>query len=273
MTAPQAAELISCCAVTYGHPVTRWLLGDSLHPGGLALTSRLAGLAEIGPDSTVLDVGSGRGASAVHLAKTIGCRVVGVTVEEDGVNSARELAERDGVGHRATFLMGDIQRVDLEPQSFDAILMECVLSILPDKAATLGRVRGLMKKGGRLALTDVTVSGPLPAELQGLLAVAGCVGDARSLDEYCSLVEAAGFSLEHRQDLRDTVASLLRSVNGKLTMAEIALRLGKLTLSEELLTNGKGYLATAQDLVGKGTLSYGLVLARRPGHKSVRHSE
>ena len=132
MTGPQTDELTACCAITYSHPLARWVLGDSLHPGGLTLSARLARLAEIGPESVVLDVGSGRGASAVHLAKTIGCRVVGVTLEEDGYNAARESADRNGVGDRATFLKGDIRQADLEPESFDAVLMECVLSILPD---------------------------------------------------------------------------------------------------------------------------------------------
>lgn len=35
-------DLESCCAVSYGHPLTRFLVGDSLHPGGLASTVRLA---------------------------------------------------------------------------------------------------------------------------------------------------------------------------------------------------------------------------------------
>jgi len=272
LTRPQADELTSCCVATYSHPLARWLLGDSLHPGGVVLSARLAGLAEIGQDSLVLDLGSGRGASAVHLAKTIGCRVVGVTLEEDGYNAARETADRNGVGNRATFLKGDIRQVVLEPESFDAVLLECVLSILPDKAAVLDRARGFMKPGARLALTDVTVNGPLPEELHAVLAVVGCVGDARSLIEYCSLAEGAGLHLEHSQDLPDTAASLLRDIKGKLLMAEVAAKVGKLPLDEDLLRSGKRYLALAQELVSNGTLSYGLVVARKPGRHGFEHS-
>ena len=265
MSMPKAAELISCCAATYSHPLTRWLLGDSLHPGGLALTSQLATLAGVGPASIVLDVGSGRGASAVHLAKTIGCSVIGVTVEEDGVNAARQLSERGDVADRATFLRGDILQVDLARESFDVVLMECVLSIVADKSKVLDRVQSLMKPRGRLALTDVTVSGPLPAEWRSLLAVAGCVGDARTLDQYSSMVEGAGLDVQHRQDLPDTVTSLLHDAKGKLMMAELAANLGKLAVPQELLASGKEYLSMAQEMVARGTLSYGLVVARKPG--------
>ena len=257
------ADLQSCCAITYSHPLVRWLMGDSLHPGGLALTSRLAELAQIGPDSVVLDVGSGRGASAVHLAKEKGCRVVGVTLEEDGIDAGNELAHRSGVGDMVTFLHGDIQQVELRSGSFDVAMMECVFSIMPDKIATLNRVRDCLKTGGRLALTDVTVNGPLPPELEGILATAGCVGDARSLSEYTSVVEAEGFELEYVDDLPETVISLLRDIKGKMMIAEVAIKLGKVEVNEDLLAKGKEYLAQVQGLVDQGTLSYGLVVARR----------
>ena len=65
-------DIRTCCATTYGHPFASWMLGESFHPGGLELTARLARLAGIGPETAVLDAGSGRGATAVHLAQTLG---------------------------------------------------------------------------------------------------------------------------------------------------------------------------------------------------------
>ena len=129
-----------------------------------------------------------------------------------------------------------------------------------------------MKPGARLALTDVTVNGPLPEDLRAVLAVAGCVGDARSLDEYCALMEDAGLRLEHSRDLPDTTASLLRDAKGKLLMAEVAVKLGKLPLGEDLLSSAKRYLAMVQELVRNGTLGYGLVVARKPGRDDSERS-
>ena len=259
------AEVIACCATTYSHPLARWLLGDSLHPGGLPLTTQVGQLLRISAASRVLDAGSGRGASAVHLARTIGCQVVGVTLEDDGVAAGLELARRQGVEERVTFLQADIQEVDPPTDSFDAVLMECVLSILPRKDAALQQLHRLLAPGGRLGLTDVTVSGPLPPELQGVLAVAGCVGDARPLDGYRSLIEAAGFVVEQSQDLREAATSLLRDVRGKLLMAEVASKLGKLPISADLLATGKRLLGGVEGLVQQEVLSYGLVMAHKPG--------
>jgi ubiquinone/menaquinone biosynthesis C-methylase UbiE len=154
----QEADLAACCAVSYSHPVTRWLMGDSLHPGRLALTTRLGQLANIGPDSVVLDAGSGQGTSAVHLASTTGCRVVGITLEQEGVAAGERLAEGQDLQALVSFRQGNLLEVPLETGSFDVVLMECVLSILPDKPAALYRLRGALRPGGRLAVTDVTVN-------------------------------------------------------------------------------------------------------------------
>ena len=51
--------LAACCVDVYSHPIARWLFGDSFHPGGLALTQRVARLAGVGPGPRVLDLGSG----------------------------------------------------------------------------------------------------------------------------------------------------------------------------------------------------------------------
>ena len=257
-------EVLACCTISYSHPIARWLLGDSFHPGGLELTTRLAELTGIGPASRVLDAGAGRGASAVHLAKTWGCRVVGVTLEQDGVTAGYQLAQRHQVEDRVTFIQGDIQQADLGAESFDVVLMECVLSILPRKVAALRRLHDLLGPGGRLVLTDVTVSGALPPDLQGVLAVAGCLGDARSLEEYRALLQAEGFIIDQSVDLQDVVSSFLRDIGGKLLMAEIAIKLGKLPLSNGAITEGKRILAEVQYLIQQGVLSYGLVVAQKP---------
>ena len=254
MTAP--VDVNTCCAITYSHPIVGWLLGDSLHPGGLALTTRLASAMGVETGSTVLDAGSGRGASAVHLARTVGCRVTGVTLEDDGVKAGYELARRHGVEDRLSFLQGDLQRLDMEPESFDFVVMECVLSILSDKSAALQRLHSLVRPGGRLGLTDVTVSGSLPGELQGVLATAGCVGGALSLSEYAAMAEEHGFVVERTDECEGEVSSFLRDIRGKLLIAEVAFGLGKLPI-------GDGLLAIVEEQVQLGVLGYGLLVARK----------
>ena len=264
---PHDQNLLACCAEIYGHPVARWLLGDSLHPGGLALTGKLAGLLDVGPHSRVLDLGSGRGATAVYLARTLGCPVVGVTPEASGVAAGREMAQREGVAGLAEFVQGDWGQAPLREGGFDVVLAECVLSILPDKEAALQRCHSLLGEGGRLGLSDVTVSGSLPPELDSLLANAGCLGGALALERYRHLVETAGFAVESCQDLPEVAGGFLREISGKLLMAEAAAGLGKLPLDPGVLREAKRVLSALQGAVDHGMLSYGLLVARREASK------
>ena len=63
--APEEAK--ACCAAAYSSAAARFLLGDSSHPGGAELTSRLIRALRVGPGATGVDVASGPGTSALQL--------------------------------------------------------------------------------------------------------------------------------------------------------------------------------------------------------------
>ena len=262
MIAP--ADLSACCRASYGHPIARWLLGDSLHPGGLDLTARLARLAGVGPTSSVLDAGSGRGASAVHLARKLGCRVTGVTLEEEGVATGQELAAHHGVEERVSFVQGDILDTQLLAQTFDVVLVECVLSILAPKEKAVSRLDSMLRPWGRLGITDVTVSGALEPELRGVLGTAGCVGGAMSIEGYGGLLTDAGLVLEHREDCGGAVTEFLGDIETKLLAAHLASKLGKLPVDGRVIAEAQRLLALVREHARMGTLGYGLLVATKP---------
>jgi cyclopropane fatty-acyl-phospholipid synthase-like methyltransferase len=90
------AELGGCCASAYESEAVRWLLGDELHPGGDALSRRLAHLAGVGSGSHVLDVASGRGRTARLLAAEFGAEVTGVELSAQSVAAAQAETEAAG---------------------------------------------------------------------------------------------------------------------------------------------------------------------------------
>ena len=122
----------------------------------------------------------------------------------------------------------------------------------------------LLDPRGRIGLTDVTVSDPLSPDLRGVLATAGCVGGALSMQGYCDLLEGEGMVLEHVEDCRDVAESFLGGVSKRLVMAEIAFGLGKLSFSEGLLAEGRRILGVARELAASGVLVYGMIVARKP---------
>ena len=138
------------------------------------------------------------------------------------------------------------------------------MSIFADKPSATRRLVGLLGARGRIGLTDVTVSDPLPPEISGVLATAGCVGGALSMQGYCDLLEREGMVLEHVEDCRDVAESFLGGVSKRLVMAEIAFGLGKLSFSEGLLAEGRRILGMARELAASGVLGYGMIVARKP---------
>ena len=235
-----------------------------MHPGGLELTDRLADLAGVGIDTRLLDAGCGHGSSAVHLASTRGCDVTGVTLEPAGIKAARARAASRGVRTGVRFLNADIRTLPRGIGDFDVAIMECVLSALDRKADTLERIYDVLEPGGRIALSDVTVTGELPEPLSGVIAAALCVADARSLDQYRALVTGAGFEIEHAEDVPGVASEFLDRLHKSLMMADIAVGLGKLDMQRSTIEMVRRILKSSSEVVREGKLGYCVIVAQKP---------
>lgn len=258
-----AEEVKSCCANVYASDWARLLLGDSFHPGGLALTERLGELLGLRPEFRVLDVASGRGASAIFLAKQFGCQVVGVDYGVGTVAEATRAAREAGVADLVSFRQGDAERLPFQDASFDAVVCECAYCTFPDKAAAAREFHRVLRPGGTVGLSDLTRGGELPLELQTLLAWVACLGDARPVEEYVAYLEASGFARFSIEPRDQALAELVRDVRAKLLGAELMSKLGKLTLPVGDLDQAKQMARAAATAVEQGRLGYALLLAVR----------
>ena len=115
-------DLKSCCARLYESDFVRLLLGESFHPGGLKLTSRLGEIVGLRPGSKLLDVASGKGTSAFHLASLFSCDVVGLDYGWENVNQATEAAAMRSLSGHVRFQYGDSENLPFDDKSFDAII-------------------------------------------------------------------------------------------------------------------------------------------------------
>jgi ubiquinone/menaquinone biosynthesis C-methylase UbiE len=215
----------SCCATLYASDWVHLLLGESLHPGGLALTDHLARAIGLRSGQRALDVASGRGVSAIHLAQTLRCSVLGVDYSRENVASARRAASQDGVSHLVRFLVGDAERLPVDDHAFDAVIAECAFCTFPDKPAASAEFARVLRPGGRVGFVDLVRSGPLPAELSSLAAWVACIGDARPLDEYLALLEAAGLRIDRVERHDRALVELVETVRTRLLAMQVAARL------------------------------------------------
>lgn len=250
-----------CCAAFYGSDMARLLLGDSFHPGGTALTRHLGELLHLGPSSLVLDVASGRGTSAFHLAESFGCRVVGVDLSEENIRIASEEATRRGISDRVSFHVGDAERLPFDDGAFDAIVCECAFCTFPEKQAAAGEFIRVLKPGGQLGLSDLTRTDELIPELDGLLAWIACIGDALPVDRYAQLLRTAGFHIETIEDHSEALNQMVRQIQGKLLGAEIMTGLGKLDLPGVDLARAKKFAQAALIAIRERKLGYVVLVA------------
>jgi arsenite methyltransferase len=258
------AELKSCCAAAYESDFARLLLGGSFHPGGLALTERLGERLRLSARDRVLDVACGRGDSAICFAQRFGCRVTGVDFGQANIAEAKSRAEQERVAGLVQFQIGDAERLDHPDGDFDAVVCECAYCTFPDKSTAAREFIRVLAPGGRLGLSDLTRSGELPAELDGLLAWIACIGDARPEAEYVAQLERAGVHSVVAEAHDDALASMVRDIQARLLATELMVKLEKVNLPGVEFREASALAASAAQAVRSGVLGYTLITATKP---------
>ena len=258
-----ALQVKQCCATVYGSDAARFLLGDSFHPGGVELTSRLAQLLRLTPNSRVLDVASGKGTSAFHLAETVGCCVVGIDLSPGNVEQANAEAAARGLATRLSFQVADAEQLPFGPQEFDAIVCECAFCTFPEKQRAAAEFCRVLKPGGGVGISDLTrTSEELPG-LEGLLAWIACIGDAQPLDSYAAWLRRAGLRVEHAETHDHLLAEMVKSVRARLLVADVLKGLGKLDVPGLDTQQAHTFARAAAAAIDAGKLGYGVVVASK----------
>jgi len=259
-----AEEVKACCGAAYASPAARWLLGPSFHPGGAALTSRLIEALGVGSGATAVDIASGPGTSSIQLARETGCSVIGVDISPASIAAARRAAEEAGLDGQVRFVVGDAEALPLADESVDGILCECALCTFPDKAAAAREMARVLRRGGRVALSDMTAARDrLPPELTTLPGWIACLGGARPLEEIVAQLAAAGLVVEETERRTEALAELIERVDARLRAARV-MEHGLPDSLRDGIGRGLELAAAARAAVEAGSLGYGVVLARRP---------
>jgi ubiquinone/menaquinone biosynthesis C-methylase UbiE len=257
-------DIKTCCATLYQSDWVRLLLGDSFHPGGLALTHRLGVLLDLQPGHRVLDVATGPGNSALFLAHQFGCEVIGLDYSADLVAQATARAEAAGLSHRVRFQQGDAERLRFAADSFDALICECAFCTFPHKTAAARELARVLRPGGRVGLSDLTRSGPLPSAMAGLLAWITCLADARPVEEYLAYFVQAGLVVEPVEPHDPMLSELIKTIQAKLLGTELLVKLKKLDLPGANFDQAKSLARSAAEAVQEGKLGYALIIGTKP---------
>lgn len=107
---------------------------------------------------------------------------------------ARANAARVGVSN-VEFRKGYIEALPVDDASVDVVLSNCVINLVPDKAAVYREVARVLRPGGRMVVSDVVLNEPLPEAIAAdVAALTGCVAGAALRDQYLAMIAAAGLT-------------------------------------------------------------------------------
>jgi SAM-dependent methyltransferase len=212
LDAPASRTYREFCERLYGRYLCQQGFSDM---GQIDRMLRCAGLS---PAHRILELGCGTGMLAEYLSDTLGASVHGIDYAPDAITQAQErtASKRD----RLSFAVGNMDSLEGDPQSFDAVLSVDSLYMPRSLSHTLARLRDLLAPGGQVLafyLHFHPAAGP---------------GDSRPADRtpLAQALRQAGFGFSAVDFSRETYELMQR----KRALAE--------ELREEFAAEGRSYL-------------------------------
>lgn len=122
-------------------------------------------LGRLEPGERVLDLGSGAGTDSLVAALMVGPEgsVTGIDMTPEMVEKARAGAAGLGL-ENVTFVEGEAERLPFPDSTFDVVISNGVIDLIPDKDAVFAELHRVLVPGGRIQLADVTIQQPVSEE-------------------------------------------------------------------------------------------------------------
>jgi arsenite methyltransferase len=151
--------------------------------------------AAIKPGDVVLDLGSGAGFDAFLASREVGENGLVIGVDMTPAMGLRALANAVKRDYKnVEFRLGKIEALPVDSDTVDVIISNCVINLSPDKPAVFREAYRVLKPGGRIAVSDICLTQPLPKSVAtNLAAYIGCIAGASLLDDYLDMLRTAGF--------------------------------------------------------------------------------
>jgi arsenite methyltransferase len=122
-------------------------------------------MGRLSPGERVLDLGSGGGTDSLVAAQMVGPdgSVTGIDMTPEMLAKARSATTAMGAGN-VEFVESEAERLPFADASFDVVISNGVIDLIPDKDAVFAELHRVLVPGGRMQIADVTIQNPVSAE-------------------------------------------------------------------------------------------------------------
>src|SRR5437870_5704250 len=122
-------------------------------------------LGRLEPGERVLDLGSGAGTDSLIAAQMVGerGRVTGIDMTPAMLDKARSAADEMNATN-VEFVESEAERLPFADESFDVVISNGVIDLIPDKDAVFAELHRVLVPGGRIQIADVTIQNPVSEE-------------------------------------------------------------------------------------------------------------
>ena len=144
---PELAQVPDAAAESFAGVANPWALG------------------RLSPGERVLDLGCGAGTDSLVAAQMVGVqgRVTGIDMTPEMLAKARSAAAQAGASN-VDFVEGEIEALPFADETFDVVISNGVVDLIPDKDAVFDEIYRVLAPGGRIQIADVTIQNPVSEE-------------------------------------------------------------------------------------------------------------
>ncbi|MHB8124927.1 MAG: arsenite methyltransferase [Desulfitobacteriaceae bacterium] len=153
-------------------------------------------IAGLKAGETVLDLGSGGGFDCFLARQQVGETgyVIGIDMTPEMIKLSRKNLGESGYTN-VEFRLGEIEHLPVADESVDVIISNCVINLSLEKEKVFKEAYRVLKRNGRLSISDVVATAKLPEDIKKSLAMmAGCVAGAEFIEDIKVMLKNAGFS-------------------------------------------------------------------------------